>query len=416
MKYWLLLTILIILIILIIILLINICRCKHINKQINSTDPSNYFNVKPDDSKLLAKYDSKKFYQDIEIVIPQASIQRWKNDIEVYMPYMEDCSAGCTIDDINIKTGYFSWVSKLYKQPIVTGYISDCINNNCNFKGDRPSCQFTSCLDKVNTFNYSNTGWDRGHMVPSQSMIEIENNGSQTFSMCNISPQTKLMNQSDWNKLEIMLNNGKNGKKFYILQGPLFDDSNKCLKQKKPSIICTDGAIRIPYAFWKIAIQQLDRQWKTWVWIYDKAQTTGDPNIYPFDNYINGPLQTMRTAYAGIQGIEFIENNLDIKFPEFLKDKEVIQNNCEDLGCRYVFVGFLLSNESAIKIAIDLDTCNMVDYDNVKKIMFTPLEPFNKNNPFDITNYWYSQELNKKINIQELSRSDTYGDLNFYDN
>lgn len=55
---------------------------------------------------------------------------------------------------------------------------------------------------RVQYYDYSGSGYDRGHIVPSADRLADERLNEQTFLMTNIVPQTKALNQFPWQKLE----------------------------------------------------------------------------------------------------------------------------------------------------------------------------------------------------------------------
>lgn len=55
---------------------------------------------------------------------------------------------------------------------------------------------------RVQYYDYSGSGYDRGHIVPSADRLADERLNEQTFLMTNIVPQTKDLNQFPWQKLE----------------------------------------------------------------------------------------------------------------------------------------------------------------------------------------------------------------------
>jgi hypothetical protein len=203
-------------------------------------------------------------------------------------------------------------------------------------------------------------------------MIQLASSGDQTFNMCNITPQTKLLNQSDWNLLEMMLDTTMPGKYLVVIQGSMINNANTCTATNRPFFTCTDasGEVRIPYAFWKMVISRGTAQggWKMWLWFYDKAQTTHDPNAQPFIDPRNGPIQTIKQALVGLDVLTRIENEMGLLFPDYLKKPGVIQSNCTELGCNTTFVGGI----NDIIVGLNEDTNNLVNM-VTKDVLYTPI-------------------------------------------
>jgi endonuclease G len=57
-------------------------------------------------------------------------------------------------------------------------------------------------LRRIAYYDYSGSGYDRGHMVPSADRFADPRRNSETFLMTNIVPQTSALNQYPWEKLE----------------------------------------------------------------------------------------------------------------------------------------------------------------------------------------------------------------------
>lgn len=58
---------------------------------------------------------------------------------------------------------------------------------------------------RVRVKDYSNSGFDRGHMVPAADCNNSEESMRSTFTMANISPQVPSLNKGLWAKLEAYL-------------------------------------------------------------------------------------------------------------------------------------------------------------------------------------------------------------------
>lgn len=328
--------------------------------------PDGYYTLQPKD---VWPEDGKILYNTFAPILPCILDSKWADNLDVYIPYsnIPGCFAGCYNPDNT--NNYFTWVSSVLNQPIMAGYIVNCKSGGCDISGSRAKCNFsTCCIDGITHADFSHTNWDRGHMVPSSSLELMHVNGGRgTFNMCNISPQTIKLNQKDWFMLERLLDSQMNGKSWLVLQGPLFNSANTCIIPDKLSPIasapCTGhkSEIRIPYAFWKmvIEIESFDSPHlvnKTWTWIYDKAQTTGNPDTPPYNEYDKAIQNTDQALDAS--GIERIEREMGFLFPQILKD--VAQSSCnKDLHCANTWLGFI--NGMHIGLSADNKLVNMKD-------------------------------------------------------
>lgn len=97
--------------------------------------------------------------------------------------------------------------------------------------------------------DFRGSGYDRGHMAPNFVIGSRHGRSAQveTFLMTNISPKKGNLNRKSWQRLEEIAANHFSNKipEFWVITGPIFDDSPKTIK---------DTSIAIPKAFYKIFI------------------------------------------------------------------------------------------------------------------------------------------------------------------
>lgn len=66
----------------------------------------------------------------------------------------------------------------------------------------RPDPRLPRGFDVIGYYDYSGSGYDRGHMVPSADRFANQKLNEETFMLSNIVPQTGAMNQYPWEKFE----------------------------------------------------------------------------------------------------------------------------------------------------------------------------------------------------------------------
>lgn len=66
----------------------------------------------------------------------------------------------------------------------------------------RPDPRLPGWFARIGYYDYSGSGYDRGHMVPSADRFGTERLNEETFYLTNIVPQTSALNQHPWEKLE----------------------------------------------------------------------------------------------------------------------------------------------------------------------------------------------------------------------
>jgi endonuclease G len=97
---------------------------------------------------------------------------------------------------------------------------------------------------RVVTGNYTNSGFERGHLCNSKDRTDTEENNFATFAMTNILPQTADNNKGPWKALEMssrtLLDDGN---ELYIVAGAL---------GTKGTI--ARHTINVPRVFWKVVI------------------------------------------------------------------------------------------------------------------------------------------------------------------
>jgi DNA/RNA endonuclease G (NUC1)/PKD repeat protein len=97
-------------------------------------------------------------------------------------------------------------------------------------------------------FDYRNGGYDRGHMVQSESRTTTDQENASTFLLTNILPQGAENNQGPWSQFENYLNDlaRTNGKEIYVVAGGEYSAN--------PGTLKNEGKVAIPDYTWKIAV------------------------------------------------------------------------------------------------------------------------------------------------------------------
>ncbi len=106
---------------------------------------------------------------------------------------------------------------------------------------------------KAVTSNYTNTGFDRGHMCPSDDRDGSAADNAATFLMTNILPQAPVNNQVTWVALENYCRNLLNsGNELYIISGGLGTGGTGSLGGVTNTIAA--GKINVPNSVWKVIV------------------------------------------------------------------------------------------------------------------------------------------------------------------
>ena len=102
--------------------------------------------------------------------------------------------------------------------------------------------------DPVVTKDYSNSGYDRGHMAPAADMKWSEQAMRESFYLTNICPQNHNNNAGDWKDLEELGRDlAQRYKSIYICCGPIVTDAS--------TTIGTNHKIVVPQSFYKVFLR-----------------------------------------------------------------------------------------------------------------------------------------------------------------
>lgn len=103
------------------------------------------------------------------------------------------------------------------------------------------------------TSNYTNTGFDRGHMCPSEDRDGSSTDNAATFLMTNIMPQAPHLNQIPWANLETYCRTLINsGNELYIISGGYGTGGSGSNGGTTNTI--ASGSITVPAHCWKVIV------------------------------------------------------------------------------------------------------------------------------------------------------------------
>jgi endonuclease G len=134
-----------------------------------------------------------------------------------------------------------------------------------------PDPDLPSGFKQVTPSDYTNSGFDRGHMCPHSDRAKDSQSSKSTFVMTNMVPQSPENNQRAWNQMEIYLRDLvlDDNKVCYIIAGPAGRGGvgRNGFKTKTPN-----GKVTVPEVTWKV-VMVLDED------VDDPNQLTADTNI-----------------------------------------------------------------------------------------------------------------------------------------
>lgn len=126
-------------------------------------------------------------------------------------------------------------------------------NENADWYGDEPRCDcFTkdpllpASFASVTTSDYTNSGYDRGHIVGSEARTKTAEDNRATFHMSNVFPQTPTLNRQTWLSMETFQDSlcKKANKELYVIAGGVYNTKNRI-----------NGKVAIPDSCWKIIVE-----------------------------------------------------------------------------------------------------------------------------------------------------------------
>ena len=128
----------------------------------------------------------------------------------------------------------------------VAYFLKDSHISSTNFK--RPYFEKDSKVKTKSAHykNYSNSGYDKGHLCPAGDRKFSKSAFDETFLTSNISPQEHKFNAGVWNRLEQKTRYwAKKYKNLYVITGGILENSSKTIGSEK---------VTVPNYFYKIIL------------------------------------------------------------------------------------------------------------------------------------------------------------------
>lgn len=143
--------------------------------------------------------------------------------------------------------------------------------------GERPE-RFEADLRtaaRVEPGDYTNSGYDRGHMAPNYAIATRYGEEAQreTFLMSNIAPQRHALNAGPWKQLEMKIATSYPGRfgEVWVVAGPVFGARPERLR----------GGVAVPEAFFMIVTDESDGRTRSQAFIFPQDTPAGaDPGRY----------------------------------------------------------------------------------------------------------------------------------------
>ena len=225
------------------------------------------------------------------------------SEMSSYLPDFGHHNVDLFLPDKDSHSHYFSIVSMTHLQPILSGYkTSGEMRGNTKREHYFRECQLTNITHDDYT---GNQHYDRGHQISSEEIGIQYADQAQTFSMCNVGPQTPSLNRGKWEWLEhFTLCMGVSHKNIVVLDGPM-GPFRKGFKSDTNVLANVDY---IPTYWWKVIIAEKH----TGFWLFKN----NDNHTIDEDE-----------GYVGKKGFDLLEKEMGIKFPASVVKNTISKTN-----------------------------------------------------------------------------------------
>lgn len=157
------------------------------------------------------------------------------------------------------------------------------------------------------TYDYSNSGWDRGHMAPAADMKWSEQVMTESFYLSNICPQDRGLNGGIWLGLEEAVRDwARNDGPIYVVCGPIMGEVFDTIGE---------NGVAIPQGFFKVVCKRVNGIYFSIGFVFPNENVSG--SIYDY-----------------AKSVDYIENMLGFDFystlPDVIEEKMEAECNIND--------------------------------------------------------------------------------------
>lgn len=205
-------------------------------------------------SKQLNKQETVNETQKQEVVINQDQQQNNDISLEEAVVSVRNLEIPAKLKDRSEKilkrSNYTISYNRNWNQP---NWVAWELNKNETKGRNNRNEEFTADPDlaeayQVESYDYSGSGYDRGHMCPAGDNHFDAKAMNESFYMSNICPQNHELNAGKWNDLEIACRKWANRyQQLFIVCGPIIDKRNGKRIGKEHEII-------VPEKFFKVIL------------------------------------------------------------------------------------------------------------------------------------------------------------------
>lgn len=199
----------------------------------------------------------------------------------------------CKTDKVIKRDGFSFGYSYEYKSSLWVAYIMTKGSVGIDVARSEGFYADTAIPEKyrVKPEDYTNTGYDKGHLAPSAAIDFTVKSNLETFAMTNVAFQDPKLNRQGWSKIENLEREWTYTLgKMVVYTGPLFN--------KRPKKV---NDIPVPHAFYKVAYSFKYRRYigfiipnepvtarKVWDYAMPVAQVEKETGLQFFQKIIDG--------------------------------------------------------------------------------------------------------------------------------
>ena len=160
---------------------------------------------------------------------------------------------------------------------------------------------------KVLTYDYSHSGYDRGHMAPAGDMKWNKKAMEESFYMSNICPQDHNLNTEDWNDLEMKCREwARRYGKVYIVCGPIYNG--------KRNEYIGEHRVKVPDAFFKVILINKENKQRSLGFLFEN-----ESGERPLEEYLT-PVDSIEKL-TGMDFFSALPDNIENKLEAEVSDK-----------------------------------------------------------------------------------------------
>jgi len=146
--------------------------------------------------------------------------------------------------------------------------VSEAYNFQCSFSRD-PQVDFP----KASREDYSQSGWDKGHMAPRADMKWSAQSLEESYYFTNICPQNHSMNSGAWRKIEELTRRlARHYGSVYVVCGPVMGEGRYGTIGK--------AHVQVPDAFYKALAVSTADGYQTVAFLMENNRQDGSPRSY----------------------------------------------------------------------------------------------------------------------------------------